>query len=184
MVLELKSLKAEVAEALKADEWTVESLAVATVKELVIYRGVGRIGAAKIIAEAAEMLNERGLATSDTLAMENYYQTSSSAKVLKDWEDNGLPIRAVALTTARALAALKGIDEALAIRLISEGQNIVNRRGLYQSRVAVLGDGPSRQTNAAFDEKWLSGEVEPPPMSIRVKRNFDEAQRGYRAANG
>jgi hypothetical protein len=88
------------------------------------------------------------------------------------------------LTSARALAALKGIDEALALRLISKAQDLVNKRGLYQSRIAAVPASPPRQINAAFDEKWLSGEVEPPLMSNRIRRNFEAAQGEYRVANG
>jgi post-segregation antitoxin (ccd killing protein) len=183
MSLELKSLKSEAVALLEADGWTIENLAVATVKRLVSYRGIGRVGAAKAIAEAAKLLNERGLKDANRLAVEIYYQKAPPAKILEDWENDGLPIKAVALTSARALAALKGIDEPLALRLISEAQGIVNKRGLYQSRTVAPG-GPTRQTSAAFPEKWLSGEVEPPGMSIRIRRNFEAAQREYKVANG
>ena len=183
MTLELKSLKSEALALLEADGWTVEKLAVATVKELVGYKGIGRVGAANAIAEAAEALNEQGLNEAGQLAEENYYQKAPSAKILTDWEDEGLPIEIVALSTSRALAAMKGIDEALALRLISAAQGIVNKRGLYQSRVVTSGS-PVRKTSAAFPEEWLSGKVEPPQMSIRVRRNFEAAQREYKAANG
>jgi hypothetical protein len=101
---------------------------------------------------------------------------------LTDWEDDSLPIEAVALSSAQALAALKGIGESLALRLISKAQDLVNERGLYQSRIVTPG-GPTRQINSAFDERWLSGEIEPPSMSIRVRRNFEKAQREYKEAN-
>jgi SpoU rRNA methylase family enzyme len=179
MTLELKSLKAEPLALLDADGWTVEKLAVTTVKKLMAYKGIGRIGAKKAIAEAAEILNAQGLEDANKLAAEYYYQKSSLAKILADWEDGGLPTKTVALTPARALAALKGIDESLALRLISEAQDIVNKRGLYQSRIAAPG-GAVRQTSPAFDEKWLSGEAEPPEMSRRVRRNFEAARREYR----
>jgi hypothetical protein len=183
MTLELKSLKDEAIALLEADGWTLEKLAVATVKKLTAYKGIGRVGAAKAIAEAAEILNQQGLEDADRLAEEHYYQKAPLAAILKYWKDGGLPVKVIALSSARALATLKDIDETLALRLISEAQDIVNKRGLYQSRIATPG-GPTRQINAAFDEKWLSGEVEPPPMSIRVRRNFLEAQKEYRAANG
>ncbi len=184
MTLELKSLKGEAAALLEADGWTIPKLAVATVKELVGYKGIGRVGAAKIIAEAAGIFNEQGLDDADRLAEEHYYQKAPLSKILVDWEDAGLPIKAVALTSARALAVLKGIEGPLAMRLISEAQDLLNKRGLYQSRIASPGGIDQRQTSAAFDEKWLSGEVEPPPMSIRIRRNFKAAQREYRASNG
>lgn len=169
---------------LARDDWTIEKLAVATVKELVSYKGIGRVGAAKIIAQAAGIMNRGLMEDANKLAIEHYYQKAPAAKILTDWEDEGLPLKNVALTSARALAALKGINEALALRLISKAQDLLNERGLYQSRMAVSGDSAAHQANAAFDEKWLSGEVEPPPMSIRVRRNFEAAQREYRAANG
>lgn len=181
MTLELKSLKSEAAALLEADSWTVEKLAVATVKELVAYKGIGRVGAAKIIAEAVDALNATGLEEAEGMATEHYYKKFAPETILKDWEADGLGVKTVALSSsARALAALKGIGEALALQLISAAQNIVNERGLYQSQTVLA--GPVRQTNAAFDEKWLSGEVEP-AMSIRVRRNFEVAQREYRAAN-
>jgi hypothetical protein len=151
MTLELKSLKSEALALLEADGWTIEKLATATARELIAYKGIGRVGAAKAIAEAAEILNTQGLDDADRLAEEHYYQKAPPAKILTDWEGGGLPLKSVALTSARALAALKGIDEAL---------------------------------DAAFDEKWLSGEVEPPLMSNRIRRNFEAAQREYRVANG
>jgi len=86
------------------------------------------------------------------------------------------------LSSAQALVALKGIDEQLALRLISAAQDIVNKRGLYESKIIAPG-GSVRQISAAFDERWLSGEIEPPEMSIRIRRNFEEARREYRAAN-
>lgn len=168
---------------LELDGWIIEKLAVATVGELVAYSGIGKIGAGKIIAEAAEILNEQGLVDADRLASERYYQKAPLPKVLTDWEEDGLPLKDVALTSARALGALKGIDEALAMRLISKAQDLLNFRGLYQGRV-YMGGVSVRQINAAFDEKWLSGEVEPPPMSHRIRRNFEAAQREYKAANG
>lgn len=180
MTLELKSLKDVPLALLEADGWTIEKLATATAKELVIYKGIGRVGAAKIIAEAAEILNEQGLADADRMASERYYQKVPLAKVLTDWEEDGLPIKNVALTSARALGALKGIDEALVIRLISAAQDLLNERGLHQSRVYMPGTSV-RQINSAFDEKWLSGKVAPPPMSIRVRRNFEAAQKEYKA---
>lgn len=183
MTLELKSLKPEAAALLMADGWTIEKVAVATVKKLMAYKGIGRIGAAKAISEAAEMLNEQALEDADRLELEHYYQKAPHTKILEYWEDDGLPIKAVALSSARALAARKGIDESLAMRLISHAQGIVNKRGLYQSRIVAPGS-PLRQTNAAFDEKWLSGEIQPPSMSIRVRRNFEQAQKEYKAVNG
>jgi hypothetical protein len=179
---ELKSLKGDVATMLDAAGWTVEKLATATVKGLMVHKGIGRVGAAKIIAEAAEILNAQGLEDADRLARERYYQKAPLTKILEDWEEAGLPLDVVALTSNIALAALKGIDEDFAMRLIKEARKLVNRRGLYQSR--ALPGGPTRhQTNAAFDEKWLSGEADPPEMSIRVKRNFEQAKKEYRAAN-
>lgn len=164
---------------LEFNNWTIEKLAVATVRELVAYKGIGKKTATKAITEAAEILNEQGLDEADQLATEHYYQKASPARVLTDWEKGGLSIEVVALSSARALAALKGIDEALAPRLISAAQGIVNKRGLYQSRIYMPGISV-RQINAAFDEKWLSGEVEPPSMSIRIRRNFEQIQREYR----
>jgi hypothetical protein len=183
MNLELKSLKPEAVSLLEADGWTIEKLAVATIKELVAYKGIGRVGGGNAIAEATEILNQQGLEDAETLAIERYYQKAPLAKILTDWEEAGLSIEAVALSSARALVVLKNIEKSLALKLISAAQNIVNKRALYQSRVATPG-AEARQINPAFDEKWLSGEVEPPPMSLRVQRNFEKAQREYRAANG
>ncbi len=179
----MDALNEDQATRLAYDGWTIEKLATSTAKELVAYKGIGRVGAAKIIAEAGQILNERGLDDAGQLAEEHYHQKAPPTKILTDWEDEGLPLKDVALTSARALAALKGIDEALAMRLISKAQDLLNQRGLYQSRMVLPGGG-ARQTNAAFDEKWLSGEVEPPPMSIRIRRNFERAKEEYRAANG
>lgn len=184
MTLELKSLKPEAAALLEADNWTIEKLAVSTVTRLVMYKGIGKVTARKVIAEAAEILNDQGLDEAGQLASEHYYQKTPLAKILTDWEEADLPLKNVALTSARALAALKGVDEALALRLISKAQGLVNKRGLYQSRSVITAGGTARETNAAFDEKWLSGEVEPPAMSTRVRRNFEAAKREYRAANG
>lgn len=165
------------------DGWTVEKLAVSTIEKLTSYNGIGKVTAAKVIAEAAEILNEQGAEDAGRLAVEHYYQKAPPAKILKDWEDGGLPIKVVALTSMQALAALKGIDEKLALRLISAAQDIVNKRGLYQSRITTPA-GSIRQNSPAFDEGWLSGEVEPPPMSIRVRRNFERAQKEYREVIG
>jgi hypothetical protein len=181
--LELKSLKNEAVALLDADKWTLDKLATATVKEIMAYKGIGRVGAAKAIAEAADLLNEQGLDDSDRLALEQYYEKAPPAKILKDWEAGGLSVKAVALSSAAALSALKSTGLLLALRLISEAQDVVNKRGLYQSRVRVPG-GLARQTNAAFDERWLSGAIEPPAMSIRVRRNFERAQREYKEQNG
>ena len=183
MSLDLKSLKPEEIALLEADGWTVEKLAVAAVKKLTGYKGIGRVGAARVIAEAADIVNEQGVKDASRLGVESYYQKTPLAKILIDWEESNLSIEVVALSTARALAALKGIDEPLALKLISEAQGIVNERGLYQSHIAASG-GVIRQNNAAFDERWLSGEIEPPEMSIRVRRNFEQAQEEYRIANG
>lgn len=177
---ELKSLKDDIAAMLETDGWTAEKLATATVKELTSYKGIGKVGAKNIIAEAAGVINEAGLKTADQLAIERYYQKAPPGKIIEDWEDEGLSPNIVALTTARGLAVLKGIDEALALRLISKAQGVVNKRGLHQSRVISPG-GPIRSTSPAFDEKWLSGEAEPPDMSIRVRKNFERAQREYKA---
>jgi hypothetical protein len=182
MTLELKSLKGEGLEALRVDGWTVETLAVAAVKDLVIYRGIGRVGAAKIIAEAAEALNTQGLDEAEGLAEEHYYQKAPPAKILKDWETEGLPTKTVALTSARALAALKGIEEGQAIRLISAAQDVVNKRGLYESGSIGAYSGDVPQVSAAFDVRWLSGAVMPPPMSRRIRRNFERAKEVYEAA--
>jgi hypothetical protein len=182
MTLELKSLKSDALALLVTDEWTLEKLATATVKELMAYKGIGRVGAANAIAEATKILNDLGLEDADMLAAEHYYQKASPAKILEDWENDGLPIEVIALSSARALAVLKGIGEPLALRLISAAQGIVNKRGLQKSLVFI--ESPVLETSAAFDEKWLSGAVAPPPMSIRVQRNFDEAQRKYKEING
>jgi hypothetical protein len=179
---DIGALNQKQAAMLEFDNWTVEKLAVAAVKDLVTYKGIGRVGAAKAIAEAAGIVNKQGAEDAGRLAVERYYQKAPLAKILTDWEADGLLLEAVALSSARALAALKGIDEPLALRLISKAQDLVNERGLYQSRITAPG-GPTRQINAAFDERWLSGEIEPPPMSIRVQRNFENAQREYKETN-
>jgi hypothetical protein len=72
MTLELKSLKSEPLALLEADGWTIEKLATATAKKLVAYKGIGRVGAANVIAEATEILNARGLDDADRLAEEHY----------------------------------------------------------------------------------------------------------------
>lgn len=182
MTLELKSLKREALELLEEDGWTIEKLATTTVKKLIVYTGIGRVGAAKAIAEAVEILNEQGLEDAEQLAKGRYYQKASLARVLTDWEDEGLDIQDVALASSRALAALKGIGEDLAIRLISKAQGLVNERGLYESKAVPYGGTP-RETSAAFPTAWLSGAEEPPPMSTRVRRLFDRAKKAYRQEN-
>jgi hypothetical protein len=177
----METLNDNQAAMLAIDGWTVEKLAVGTVKELTSYKGIGRVGAKNIIAEAAEILNEQGLEDAEQLAEERYYQKAPLAKVLTDWEDEGLDIQEVALTSARALAALKGIDEDLAIRLISKAQDLINQRGLYQSKAVVPYGGTPRETSPAFPVAWLIGDEEPPPMSTRVRRLFDKAKEEYQA---
>jgi hypothetical protein len=180
---ELKTLTTSQAEILEANGWTVKSLAIAEAKILTSYKGIGKVTAQKVISEAANMVNKSGLNEAEALELERYYQKTPSWKVLEDWEMDGLSIQNVALATAGGLAALKGINESQALILISHAQTIVNKQKLYESRQSAPGAVP-KTTSAAFPVEWLSGQVEPPAMSVRVKANFDKAKAEYEAVDG
>ena len=180
---ELESVTEQVVTLLEADEWTLDKLSTATVNELVAYKGIGKITAERIIEEAASLLNKKGLEDADRLAKEYYYQKTPPSKIALDWEKEGLSVTELALTSVRALVALKGIDESLAIQIISAAQDILNERKLYESHLTIPGSNP-KVTSAAFPVEWLSGAVAPPPMAVRVKRVFDEAVSAYARANG
>jgi hypothetical protein len=175
---DLTTLTKPQVEILETNDWTVERIAAAEVKELTALKGIGQVGAKKAIAEAATLVNTSGLVEAGRLALEVYYQKTPSWKVLEDWEIDGLPIQNVALATAGGLAVLKGIDEGRALILISEAQTIVNKQKLQESRQPAPGAVP-KTTSAAFPVEWLSGQVEPPAMSVRVRATFDKAKAEY-----
>lgn len=165
---------------LESNGWAVSDIATANVSQLTRLKGIGRVTAEKVILEAVELLNTEGLQEAEHLAMERYYQKAPPAKVLEDWEEEGLFTLDVALYSASALALLKGITEDQALKIISYAQGVVNKEKLYESKVNSL--APPKPSSPAFPEKWLSGEEEPPPMSIRIRRNFEKAKVEYEGA--
>jgi hypothetical protein len=183
---EIKALTEKTRGLLEADNWTIEKLATATVRDLTKYAGIGKATAPRIISEAMGIVNETGAQDSERLAKELYYQNSPSWKILKDWEKEGMAIEDIAVASAGALAAVKGISMEQSLQLISEAQGIVNKRGLQSSRVVRGGGsiGAVPAISAAFDEEWLNGKVQPPEMSVRVKRNFEEAKQAYKEKYG
>ena len=90
----------------------------------------------------------------------------------------------IALSSSTALAKIKDIDGGLALTLISVAQDMLNQEKLYESRTTYIGGGAANvpAASAAFPTEWLSGAIGPPPMGVRVKRNFDRAQEAYKAA--
>lgn len=181
---ELKSLTRPQVEILEEAGWSVEDIATSQIKDLTRLKGIGKVTARKVIEEAAFLLNEQGLEEAEQLAKERYYQKAPPAKILEDWAAEGLPVEVVALSTAAALARIKGIDESIAMRIISEAQDVLNRQKLYESRTVAASDVASKGASPAFPVAWLSGDEEPPPMSNRIRRNFETAREAYRKANG
>jgi ribosomal protein S13 len=181
---ELKSLTGPQAATLEANGRTVENLATSTVKQLTAYKGIGKITAQKVIEEAAALINSQGLEDAEQLAKERYYQKAPARKIVEDWvRDDGMILQDIAMASAHALAAVKGIKFDQALEIISAAQDILNKEKLYESR-QIGGSVPETvpATSAAFPAEWLSGAVEPPPMGARVARNFERAQEAYKAA--
>jgi len=176
---EMESLTAPMVALLEADGWTVETLATATIKALVPYKGIGKVTAKNAIIEAGKLMNREGLDNAKQLEKEYYYQKSPPRKILNDWGSEGLSVQNVALASARGLAALKGIDEVLALRIISAAQSIVNELKLYESRVSMPSNPGPTVASSAFPIEWLDGTVEPPLMGVRVERNFKRAKEAY-----
>lgn len=183
---DLKTLTEQQKEVLKKSAWAITDLATAQVKDLTKLKGIGRVTAERVIEEARSLLNEEGAKEAARLAKERYYMKAPPAKIVADWTEGGLPIKEIALTSARALAVLKGIKEDLALRCISYAQDELNRMKLYESRTMApqVRESSAGSSSAAFPEEWLSGATQPPPMSVRVKANFERAKKAYEAANG
>lgn len=177
---QIKSLTEKNRKLLESDDWTVESLATASVKDLTVYAGIGKATATRIISEAAAIVNASGIEESERLERDHYYQRTPPWKIIEDWEEEGMQLVDIALASAISLAAVKGISTELALRLISEAQGMVNKQNLNKSMVLPpMAQQPA--TSSAFPVEWLSGAVEPPPMGIRIKRNFDRAKEEYEA---
>lgn len=183
---DLKSLNDRAAQILAADDWTIERLSTATVKQVSAYSGIGRVTARRAIDEAAQALNEQGVEVSAQLANKQYYQKSPPRKIVSDWHKDGMSLLDIALASSSALAKIKGIEEALALTLISAAQDMLNKEKLYESQNVYIGGGAATvpAASAAFPAEWLSGAVAPPLMGARIRRNFDRAQEAYKAANG
>lgn len=177
----LKSITKNVAGLLEADNWTVDQLSTSSITALTQYEGIGKKTAEKIIAESAKILNERGLEESEILAWENFLRKASPASITKKLieDDENVTIESLALSTIGDLAQYS-IDEGLAAKIISYAQDEVNRQGLYDSGVV---SAATKSSNPAFPDEWLSGEVPPPPMGVRVKRAFDAAVKDYKWRN-
>lgn len=173
------------AETLKAADWTIDNLAAATIKELTGIKGIGKKTAERITEEARALLNATGLEEARQLAKERYYQKAPAAKIAEDWGEEGLTLENIALASAQALEAVKGIPYERALQVISYAQAELNRLKLEESKmVTFAGGGASKKAvSSAFPEEWLSGEVPPPPMGVRVQRAFDKAKEAYEAAN-
>lgn len=108
---------------------------------------------------------------------------------------DGWTVDLLALASVRALTGYKGIGNATAAKIISQAQDRVNEHGLYESRqqqdeairLAHLSGQPQGgdynpvypESSPAFPVEWLSGEVEPPPMALRIRRNFEGARLAY-----
>lgn len=90
-------------------------------------------------------------------------------------------IQDLALATIAQLSGYDGVGAKTAAKIISLAQTQVNEQGLYESAQQKRSSPVYLQgSTAAFPEEWLSGEVEPPPMSVRVKRAFEGAVIDYR----
>lgn len=187
---ELKSVTTPVAKVLGGNGWTVEKLSTASVKDLTGYPGIGKVTAQRIIAEAQEAFNQERLAESKTLDYQARWSVLSVESIVNELINDGLSLEVLALSPVRNLEGHKGIDRALATKIISHCQGEINKRKLYESQVLArggtlaryIGQAPNR--SAAFPEEWLSGAINPPPMSVRVKRAFDQAKAEYEAENG
>lgn len=57
----IELVEGQLAEAMAADGWTVDKLATADPKALLGYKGVGRVKAGRIIADARRLVNEQRL---------------------------------------------------------------------------------------------------------------------------
>lgn len=174
---DMKSLTEMQRRLLEDDDWTVEKLARAEVKELTKVKGIGTATAPKIISEALGIINISSLDSPKG----SQYQNVPPRKVVLDWEEQGMNVLEIALASAGALVATKGVSQDLAIEVISAAQSIVNERNLYQGRqtAAIVMSSNPHAVSPAFPEEWLSGKVEPPQMSVRIKANFDQAKAAY-----
>lgn len=179
---DLTTLTRPQVEILRKHAWTITDLATADVKQLIQLKGIGKVTAERVVIEAAELINKHGLEDAERLARERYYQKAPPAKVLEDWEKEGLFALDVALYSASALALLKGITEDQALRIISHAQGVVNKEKLYESKAANF-LVPPKPSSPAFPVEWLSGQVEPPPMADRIRRNFEKAKAEYEKTN-
>ena len=60
----IPKIKTEITDALEKEGWTIETLALATEKELIPFKGIGIFTAKHIIIEARKITNSEGLAYS------------------------------------------------------------------------------------------------------------------------
>lgn len=108
---------------------------------------------------------------------------------------DGWTVDLLALASVRALTSYKGIGDATAAKIISQAQDRVNEHGLYESKQQqdeairlARGSGLSTpvypETSPAFPVEWLSGAVEPPPMGVRIRRNFEAAKLAWEVKHG
>lgn len=181
---EMKSIPDPARAALEADDWTVEKLSTAAIRELTGYSGIGKATAQKIIVEAQNILNKWMLTETEALDRQAQLAVMPLEMIIQELIDDGLTLQVIALSPVRNLEGHKGINRELAARLISRAMEMVNEKGLLESRGVVQNDAPYKKTSAAFPEEWLSGVVEPPPMSVRVRRSFEQAKADYEAENG
>jgi ribosomal protein S13 len=179
---ELKSVNAQVGLLLEANDLTVEKLATATPRALTKFKGIGQVTAKRIIIEAGQLVNIEKADEARQMARQVYLQKAPTRKLVDDLiEEDGFSLQSLALAPVRALEGHKDIDAALAARIISQAQGQLNAQMLYEGRSGHY-SGLPKETSAAFPVEWLSGQVAPPPMAIRVKRIFEQAKADYERA--
>lgn len=181
---ELKAVPSQALEALEADNWTIEELSTASVKELTGYSGIGKATGQKIIVEAQSILDKWMLTETESLDRQAQLEVMPADAIIRELIDDGLTLQVIALSPVKVLEGHRGISRELAAKVISRAMEMVNERGLLESKGIVINDAPYKKTFAGFPEEWLSGAVEPPPMSVRVKRVFDQAKAEYEAGHG
>ncbi len=163
---DLKTLTRPQMMVLKSNDWDIEKLATAQTKDLTELKGIGKKTAEKVIEEAALLVNAQGLKVAEKLAVERYYQKTPPWKIIQDWEEAGLSLQDIALSSFTALSLLKGIDEHLAARCIGVAQTKVNERKLME------GQQISPMVGGGADQK----ETPPSRMSVRVQRANDKIE--------
>lgn len=186
---DFRTITSQVAKLLEADKWTVDKLATATVKDLTGYTGIGKVTAEKIIAEAGEYVNQAGLSEAERLERERYLATAPVRKIVEDLAGEGFSLDMLALLHVSNLEGYKLISHDLAKEIISFAQKEINRQKLFESRAMATQAAVQQQSgnavqqqggNSAFPVEWLSGQVNPPPMSVRVRRAFEQAKAAYK----